>query len=37
MARAGMIEEMVGDTMESMEPEGLEGDADIEVKYCEYF
>eukprot|EP00596_Hydrurales_sp_CCMP1899_P006104 CAMPEP_0119034030 /NCGR_PEP_ID=MMETSP1177-20130426/1092_1 /TAXON_ID=2985 /ORGANISM="Ochromonas sp, Strain CCMP1899" /LENGTH=217 /DNA_ID=CAMNT_0006991225 /DNA_START=169 /DNA_END=822 /DNA_ORIENTATION=+ len=32
MARAGMIEEMVGDTMESMEPEGLEGDADVEVQ-----
>mmetsp|Transcript_33902 Transcript_33902/g.74659 ORF Transcript_33902/g.74659 Transcript_33902/m.74659 type:complete len:246 (-) Transcript_33902:139-876(-) len=31
MEKAGLVEEIIGDTMESMEPEGLDADADEEV------
>lgn len=32
MAKAGMIEELIGDTMESMDSEGIDGAADQEVR-----
>lgn len=32
MAKAGLVQELVDDTLSSMEPEGLESDVDIEVE-----
>ena len=32
MERAGLVEEIIGETMDALEPEGLDSQADVEVK-----